>query len=201
MKYLPLSSLISSDTYSGAFMLGSIAAALSASTAIYYSLAQKEKINECDKLLKKSIYCSINNKSIGIAALNIFIKTLIVMMAFSYILFIIFGYGGGSINNYYKPKIITIKKGILHIFSLFIIYFFFHYFAGYYITKKIQPVKHVLKGSLYDLGISRNLNLENDKENNKKNDKKKNYMFIQTLLIIVFVVLIFVSIRIETFFL
>ena len=62
-------------------------------------------------------------------------------------------------------------------------------------------MKHVLKGSLYDLGISRNLNLENDKENNKKNDKKKNYMFIQTLLIIVFVVLIFVSIRIETFFL
>ena len=196
MKFLPLFSSISSKNYSGAFLLGAFASSFSASAAIYYSFVQKDRIKDCrerEGQKNSPIYCEINNNSIELASMNIFIKTMIIVLIFSHILFITFGYGGGSINDYYKPSFLTIKRGIIHIFSLLFIYFIFHYFAGYYISKHPPKLKNTLKGTLVDLGILGPSKKKSKKS--KKNDKKS--IFFQILILLIFFLIIFLSVKLN----
>ena len=194
MSYSPLFSFLSSKNYTGAFILGSIAASFSSSLAVYYSLIHKTKIELCrqnsDKL--NTIYCKLNQQNLELTTFNIFMKTMIITFLLSYILFIFFGYGGGAINEYYTPSFLTLKRGFLIICLLLFIYFVFHYLSSYYITKKIPNIKHVFKGTIVDLGLMQN---NTNLQKNKKKNNKYEYLFLSFLLIIIFSILIFLSIK------
>ena len=197
MIFLPLFSSISSKNYSGTFLLGAFVGSFSASAAVYYSDIHKIKIKNCKKnkdYNRYPIFCEINKNKEGLLAINIFIKTMILLLIFSYILFILFGYGGGSLHNYYKPRIIAIKRGLIDIVILLNIYFWFHYFSGYYIMKYPPKLKNTLRGTLYDLGL-RDINLPGKQKYTK--NEKNNYIFFQILLIVVFSSLIFLSIKLS----
>ena len=157
MSKLPLFTFISSNDYNGAFIMGSFVAAFSASVATGFSLIHKGKMESCKN--QKNLYCEINEDNVILTTINIFLKTMIIILFFSIILFVFFGFGGGLITNYYKPKNEIIYKGIFHLFILIIVYFLFHYVVGYFSTlnkKSLPPIFDVLKLTFYDLGILSN---------------------------------------------
>ena len=157
MNKLPLFTFISSNDYNGAFIMGSFIAAFSAATASGYSLIHRSKSDTCKT--EKNLYCEINKDNIILIIINIFLKTMIIILFFSILLFVCFGFGGGIINNYYKPKNETIYKGIFNLFTLFCVYFLFIYSVGYLSTlnkKSPPPILDVFKLTLYDLGIISN---------------------------------------------
>ena len=78
-------------------------------------------MKECIKY--KSLYCKINRDSVILVTINIFLKTMIITLFLSFILYIFFGFGGGSIHNYYKPNYAIVFKGFLHLFILIVLYF------------------------------------------------------------------------------
>ena len=155
MVKLPLFNFISSNTYTGAFIMGALFASFTACTALAFSMLHKKKMKICK--IRKSLYCEINKDNIVLTIMNIFFKTMIMTFLLSFILFIFFGFGGGSLNNYYKPEISTIKNGLIYIVFLLFIYFVFHYIIAYKSQKKRKPpLSKIFRSTLYSLDIVKN---------------------------------------------
>ena len=154
MIKLPLFKIISSDTYTGAFIMGSLFASFTACTALAFAMIHKKKVEKCNH--HKSLFCLINKHNMVLTIINIFFKTMIITFFLSFILFVFFGFGGGSLNNYYKPEISAIKNGLIYIVLLLFIYFSFNFLVAHLYTKgnKNKPsFYHIFKTTLYNLDV------------------------------------------------
>jgi len=147
----PLFSGISSKTYWGAFFLGALSASITGCIAIYYTLKHNDRIEKCKE--KKSFYCIINSNNIEFVTFNILIKTFIISMITSCILFILFGFGGGSLRTYYTPTILDLLYIILTICISLFLYFLFHYYLYYSVKKEHPKLINIFYSTLYDLGF------------------------------------------------
>lgn len=154
MIKLPLFNFISSDTYTGAFIMGALFTSFTSCTALAFSMIHKKKMKRCNNY--RSLYCEINKNSIVLTIMNIFFKTMIMTFLLSFVLFIFFGFGGGSLNNYYKPEISTIKNGLIYIVFLLFIYFVFHYIIAHTTPHKHTPsLSKIFRATLYSLDITK----------------------------------------------
>ena len=154
MVRLPIFKFISSESYNGAFIMGALFASFTACIAVGFSMVQKKKMERCNNI--KNLYCEINEDNVILTIINIFLKTMIITLFFSFILFILFGFGGGHIRNYYSPDSRIILKGVFHLLIIIFIYFLFHYFVAYISRrgkKKPPPIVDIFKSTLYDLDI------------------------------------------------
>ena len=145
-NFLPLIKGYSSSTYTKAFILGSILVTFTAVFAIHYNELSTERslmLKDCKKN-KIHLFCYIKKHKI-LGKLEIIIQTFTSSIIIYFILFFIFGYGGGSLNNYYKPNLNDVKDFIFTMFFIILLNLIFYYVIIINIRKKIPPLYHLKK--------------------------------------------------------
>ena len=149
-NFLPLIKGYSSSTYTKAFILGSILVTFTAVFAIHYNELSTERLilSQNCKNKHQPIFCHIK-KSNMLRKLEIIIQTFCSTLIIYFILFFIFGYGGGSLNEYYKPNTNDLKDFILIICFIILLNILFYYIVIIKIRKRIPP----LYGVLYGIGV------------------------------------------------
>ena len=140
----------SSSTYTKAFILGSILVTFTAVFAIHYNELSTERLHLSENCKNKHqpIFCHIKKSNI-LRKLEITLQTFSSTLIIYFILFFIFGYGGGSINYYYKPHINDLKEFIFTMCFIILLNIIFYYIVIFRIRKRLPP----LYGVLYGIGI------------------------------------------------
>jgi hypothetical protein len=148
------------DVYWKSFVLCSIATTSTAVIAIMYSdlINLRIKQNNCDKNNKK-IFCIFHNNT-GLRYLQLFIVTFFISFIILYLMYIILGFGGGSIHKFYKynhseNKYIFIVTFIIIIFIMFI-YLFISFRSSKYNIRKLPSVTELIRIISISFGFSTN---------------------------------------------
>ena len=193
--FSPLFKKFGSAKYVNVFIISGIVFSLTAIIAIYYSnldLIRNQKTDFC--ISKNNLFCIVNSNN-KLKILNLFLKTFTSTSIVNTLFLLLFGWGGGSLYNFYKPRKEDIMHCVLLLFILIIINFIFYYIIikHYLISNKIQKnprFYQVIKAILYEYGFENRLHESVGKDEkmevkmkkiqslNKVNDKLK---YLQTM--------------------
>ena len=134
----PLFENFGTHSYLNVFISTSIIFTITATFAVYYNSLTKKRLNKTNFCISKhNIFCRITlNPYLNI--LNLCIRTFTSTIILYIFLFLLFGWGGGSLHNFYKPNNKDFKLCFLLILCIVIINFLIYYLMIYYSLKKMK---------------------------------------------------------------
>ena len=167
------------STYAKAFISGSVFATITAIFALHYDKIHQDKLKEtnfCNN--EDNFFCSIQKKR-NLIKISLFIKTLsssIIIYSFG---FLLFGWGGGNIEKYYKPNsndLLSLLKIIIFlvIFNFIVYYFILQFFYLPHINqlhhkKKNINILDVIRSIGFEYGLNTDFSpIESEQFKNEK---------------------------------
>ena len=160
--FSPLFKKFGSAKYVNVFIISGIVFSLTAIIAIYYSNLDEKRNQKTDFCISKdNLFCIVHSND-KLRILNLFMKTFTSTSIINTLFLLLFGWGGGSLYNFYKPRKEDVMNCLLLLFILTIINFIFYYIMiKYYLIskkKKENPMFYqIFKSILYEYGITNNL--------------------------------------------
>ncbi len=156
----PLYKKFMPDVYWKSFVLGSIATTSTAVIAVIYSdlINLRIKQNNCSKSDKK-IFCIFHNNT-GLRYFQLVIVTFFISFIILYLMYIILGFGGGSIHKYYKykhteNKYLFIVTLIIILFIMFI-YLLISFRSSKYNIKNLPSFSELIRIISISFGFTKN---------------------------------------------
>jgi hypothetical protein len=161
----PVFESLSATNYNKAFFLGSLVTSLTSLFALRYSAIAKERFkmtHNCKD--NRNMFCSINRNNF-LTKIELLMQTVTSTIIIYYILFFLFGYGGGNLNLYYKPNYQDFIDFLKMLFYLLLFNYLFYFFTVVFHKKKIPNLFGVLYAIYIQYGFTHNLRF---KDRNKR---------------------------------